>query len=439
VPYYLPIGDQQLALLEQRGVISAYPLDPRTGALIPIERIVFSDKGEPEDNKPTRSIQATDFNNGRITFALDDQQIRGLRDKTLYFDIPRANAGDIKEIAVQYANYRPRNNSQNAQQDTLDRRQFGNRADLTWNNQARNDRDNTANNGNIRDRWNLPNEGNQIGIDRNPIETQADRDKRLAWEKNQRDLESKKRWLEEKEYELKLREFRQQQERDRINAMQIAANQTPLNQAQFNPTQLQPVLPNQVRPDRLAYNGNGIIPGLSVTTNPGQNNTGDSKAVEALAEQLKLANERAAQADARVARLANENQYLYQQRNSQTAFTQAKAEISDQVRDRFNNNLPKPDYYGDSLARKEPQPSGRAVLNTGGNSGGTDMYQRKKIALEDKTVDDENRQGKGQLMMLILLLLSFALNLYLWWLAQSFYSRYQELADELRETFTATA
>lgn len=46
---------------------------------------------------------------------------------------------------------------------------------------------------------------------------------------------------------------------------------------------------------------------------------------------------------------------------------------------------------------------------------------------------------KTEVALLIMLLSSIALNIYLGWIARGFYVRYNDLADELRETFSATA
>ena len=50
----------------------------------------------------------------------------------------------------------------------------------------------------------------------------------------------------------------------------------------------------------------------------------------------------------------------------------------------------------------------------------------------------KTRVDKFNGFLLFLFITFFALSLYLGWLAQSFYGQYGELADELRETFTAT-
>ena len=50
----------------------------------------------------------------------------------------------------------------------------------------------------------------------------------------------------------------------------------------------------------------------------------------------------------------------------------------------------------------------------------------------------KTRVDKFNGFLLFLFITFFALSLYLGWLAQSFYGQYGELADELRDTFTAT-
>ena len=49
------------------------------------------------------------------------------------------------------------------------------------------------------------------------------------------------------------------------------------------------------------------------------------------------------------------------------------------------------------------------------------------------------KRGSWDLLMFLLLLASVALNLYLWAVSRGFYMRYQELADELRETFAVSS
>lgn len=74
-------------------------------------------------------------------------------------------------------------------------------------------------------------------------------------------------------------------------------------------------------------------------------------------------------------------------------------------------------------------------LNMG---GGFDLNENSANNTNEKDVTRKSSNNPTDMMLFILLLMSVALNLYLWWLSRTFHSRYQELADELRETFTAT-
>lgn len=57
--------------------------------------------------------------------------------------------------------------------------------------------------------------------------------------------------------------------------------------------------------------------------------------------------------------------------------------------------------------------------------------------LSPQELSDKIRTDKINGLMFFMLLCSLALNLYLSWIARGFYVRYNELADELRDTFTA--
>ncbi len=52
---------------------------------------------------------------------------------------------------------------------------------------------------------------------------------------------------------------------------------------------------------------------------------------------------------------------------------------------------------------------------------------------------DARRQDRTQVYVFMLLLCSLGLNVYLGWISRGFYVRYQELAGELRETFTPSS
>ena len=80
---------------------------------------------------------------------------------------------------------------------------------------------------------------------------------------------------------------------------------------------------------------------------------------------------------------------------------------------------------------------GRTVLSTGtfGNDRG-----RSKANNGGEFPEKSSNQGKSSwVLMFLLLLISVGINLYLFALSRGLYMRYQELADELRDTFTVTA
>jgi len=143
----------------------------------------------------------------------------------------------------------------------------------------------------------------------------------------------------------------------------------------------------------------------------------------------------------RLAQLDNENRRLGNQVQTVTA-------DNDSLRNRFNyNNERRTDLARtDSLDRgsdTRPEFSNRPVMSTGG-FGDLDR-DRSGDSLKDKagaaarTLNDTANDQGWKLLMLIMLLCSVGLNLYLWAVARGFYMRYEELANELRETFTVTA
>lgn len=67
-----------------------------------------------------------------------------------------------------------------------------------------------------------------------------------------------------------------------------------------------------------------------------------------------------------------------------------------------------------------------------------DRDDRRGNRDEKRAANDGGARPAEYTLLWLMLLCSVGLNLYLWFLSRTFYSRYQELADELRETFTAT-
>ena len=95
---------------------------------------------------------------------------------------------------------------------------------------------------------------------------------------------------------------------------------------------------------------------------------------------------------------------------------------------------------------RQPRPSGAVPASIGGpvqqvaariNNATTRTNTRgNDVVLADQTqLTRLNQQNK---LLWFMMLCSLGLNIYLGWIARSFYGRYEELADELRETFTTT-
>ncbi len=58
--------------------------------------------------------------------------------------------------------------------------------------------------------------------------------------------------------------------------------------------------------------------------------------------------------------------------------------------------------------------------------------------MDNQPLADAKRIRRQNSALWFIMLCSVGLNFYLSWIARGFYMRYDELADEIRETFTAT-
>jgi hypothetical protein len=85
-------------------------------------------------------------------------------------------------------------------------------------------------------------------------------------------------------------------------------------------------------------------------------------------------------------------------------------------------------------------PAGVTQLPTGGVGGGDAALASGNWQAERQTLVSDLAESKQRsVFLLFMLFLLTGLCLYLSWLARGFYFRYAELADELRETFSATS
>lgn len=83
-----------------------------------------------------------------------------------------------------------------------------------------------------------------------------------------------------------------------------------------------------------------------------------------------------------------------------------------------------------------PNTGGVTGTNGSTTTGSNGLPNNEKMVIADQTqLTRLNQQNK---LLWFMMLCSLGLNIYLGWIARSFFGRYEELADELRETFTST-
>ncbi len=100
---------------------------------------------------------------------------------------------------------------------------------------------------------------------------------------------------------------------------------------------------------------------------------------------------------------------------------------------RTDMNSPQPTSGGvRSLAAAIQGPQNRSLDNGVRDTNRTG--QRGDLLGDSENRNEEKTEG----IIYFMLLFSLGLNVYLGWISRGFYVRYNELADELRETFTAT-
>ena len=148
--------------------------------------------------------------------------------------------------------------------------------------------------------------------------------------------------------------------------------------------------------------------------------------------------------EARIAQLDDQNRRL----NSD--FQVVKSDRDDLLRGRFDyKNDTRSDLVqdrnrttgiNDRLVGKPPVQN-RPAMNLGGfgNSDRKGLESGNNGIVTGQSKTSSNAKRPWDLLLFLMLLGSVALNLYLWALSRGFYMRYQELADELRETFTVSA
>ncbi|MEM7453164.1 MAG: hypothetical protein AAF456_02305 [Planctomycetota bacterium] len=83
-------------------------------------------------------------------------------------------------------------------------------------------------------------------------------------------------------------------------------------------------------------------------------------------------------------------------------------------------------------------PVSTAGTNGANNPDSNNVNQPLAGQINNPNVLDESQKARSWGLLFTMLLCSIGLNIYLAWISRGFYVRYHELADELRETFTAS-
>ncbi|MEM9413254.1 MAG: hypothetical protein AAGA30_19245, partial [Planctomycetota bacterium] len=70
---------------------------------------------------------------------------------------------------------------------------------------------------------------------------------------------------------------------------------------------------------------------------------------------------------------------------------------------------------------------------------GNDQNANLPVVSDERLLAEAERAKRNHQVLWFIMLCSVGLNFYLALIARSFYVRYEELADELRDTFTSTS
>ena len=88
------------------------------------------------------------------------------------------------------------------------------------------------------------------------------------------------------------------------------------------------------------------------------------------------------------------------------------------------------------LTNTDPRRSAGGIKDYAASLPGTNLNQTSGANENQVNATKQDRRVEGFVMFM--LFCSLGLNIYLFWISRGFYVRYNELADELRETFTAS-
>ena len=358
--------------------------------------------------------------NETLVFQLSTDQLNNIDQYKFEYDVPAYLRGRYRQVAFEY----PEAQRQIATNESV--RSFPPAS--------------TDNNG--VPRWNLPNAkdpnhnimlpDDRFGVNNRPLQnrnrqtdiqnaayrTEIERQQREKWEREQAENERLRLAQENRALEQKVNYLNRQNQVDaqRFSELQRRLQQGNYADKSFLAGATQPVVPPNYQnalPQRQPSANTGVSPQVQV-------------------EMMRLLEEKN-EREVQMARLEAKNQLL----ENRLSLASYENRDPNQTRDLFNNGIVerKPAATDVIPLPGVNVPSGDRPLLSAGDLSKNNL--EAGTAGFNSQVEKPPRDGT-ELVMFILLVGSIGLNLYLWFVARSFHSRYEELANELRETFTAT-
>jgi hypothetical protein len=386
-----------------------------------IDQIRISDRNVPKVG-PIRHI-TPELRGDTLVFKFDAKQLSEIAEYSFEFDVPASLKGRYRSATIEYP-------------PALNRLSNGTSQAQTAGNPSFQSEDN---------RWRLAG----VNDPREPVRTDSfQTDQRNAAAEYQRELDRQRlardQWERDKtasenaELAKKAKFYEDEVARMRLEQQRQQMQQPVTQQAQPN---LYP-LPTRFADQRYlaGQTPTPVVPPAGYTTYPQQTNpvypAADPNAT-ATAAYLQIQNQRMKQMEDRVAQMSNESQLLKNElRNVNAENRESVNRLFD-----YRNELARNDSNVDRRRTEAEAPAmNRPIMAMGGNKrlGNDSVVNRSDVGAGETETKRGSTWSNEMLLLWLMLLCSVGLNLYLWAISRGFYSRYQELADELRETFTAT-
>ena len=406
---YLGLPAAQLVDLQRFGSVEA---EVRNSY---VDRITISDQDRPKAT-PIRQIEPV-LQGDKLVFRFNEEQISHLADYAFEFNVPDYMKGKYSKAVIEYPPAMQRASQANPRTGTG-----------TGTNFQSDD-----------DRWRLAGDLNPKTVD--PLETERLRQRELLnrqyeidrqraeYERLQREnqtrqaseLAEQKRLLDQRTQADQLARYRYEQEQAASRARQGLLPATTPSAA--------PTWPSPLVSDRFADRRFAVTAPVQQPVGVQPN---ESLAVSLMQSTLKRMEDRVAQLDSNNRLLGNEMNAVKNENNE----LRRRFDYEDGGfrRDLADQRPTRPASIESNPAPKLPE---RPLMST----GGFDPDRRQQAGaggIDEINAQMNRKRGSWDLLMFLMLLMSVGLNLYLWALSRGFYMRYQELADELRETFAVT-